>query len=83
MKTSRKERRAKFDKWIDKGFLREQWIQGKISNFTSISNTTFSGKIGNVMNNKTRRDFGIAQDPELEDYIPERENEKKTNGSIG
>lgn len=31
MKTSRKERRKKFDKWIDKSFLSSQWKDGKIS----------------------------------------------------
>lgn len=81
MKTSRAERRKKFDKWIDKGFLRSQWIDGKIKSMPFYGDGTGDTRPPKLMSNADRRRLGIEQDEALDDYIPDYKPE--TNDEKG
>ncbi len=86
MKTSRKERRQKFDKWIDKDFLRSQWLDGKVKSMPFYGNPSGEVRLPKTMTNADRRRLGIDQDEALEDYVPDYKpeaNDEKGNKEPG
>ncbi len=86
MTSTRKERRAKFDKWIDKDFIRSQWLSGKIKSLPFYGDGTGEVRLPKTMSNADRRRLGIEQDEALEDYIPDNkpeQNDKEGNQKPG